>query len=290
MLALIGLVLAVAGSLAATVLKPDNHVTAGTPEDTAPYLMTHAGVLDLLDPPVTVTATGEPNTEITMVVGRAGDIQAWLEGAEYREIVGLETWSVLKTVEHAAAQPPATPGPAGQSDMWLQTKTGTGKVSLTLDKDEANTSILVTTDGQSPAPSLSITWEQPTSLGWAFSLIAVGILLIVLGLTVWVHLRREPKQKKLRKRDLQRQRRREDTARTIETTVGGRTRTLPSRRAMREARERGEQTLTVGGQTFDTGLIPVVKQVREDPEAPLQKPRSSQENDDPTVGDKENES
>lgn len=33
---------------------------------------------------------------------------------------------------------------------------------------------------------------------------------------------------------------------------------LPSRRALREARERGEQTLIVDGREFDTGLIPVV--------------------------------
>lgn len=44
----------------------------------------------------------------------------------------------------------------------------------------------------------------------------------------------------------------------ITTTIGGKTHVLPSRRAIREARARGEAEVSMGGQSFATGLIPVI--------------------------------
>ena len=38
---------------------------------------------------------------------------------------------------------------------------------------------------------------------------------------------------------------------------------LPSRRALRQAREKGEERLVIGGQEFDTGLIPQVEKQEE---------------------------
>ena len=49
-------------------------------------------------------------------------------------------------------------------------------------------------------------------------------------------------------------------------------RTLPSRRALREARNNGEQTVVVDGQEFNTGLIPVTRPRAAEPAAPTSAP------------------
>lgn len=49
-------------------------------------------------------------------------------------------------------------------------------------------------------------------------------------------------------------------------------RTLPSRRALREARNNGEQTVVVDGQEFNTGLIPITRPRTAEPAAPTSAP------------------
>ena len=49
-------------------------------------------------------------------------------------------------------------------------------------------------------------------------------------------------------------------------------RTLPSRRALREARKNGEQTVVVDGQEFNTGLIPITRPRAAEPAAPTSAP------------------
>ena len=49
-------------------------------------------------------------------------------------------------------------------------------------------------------------------------------------------------------------------------------RTLPSRRALREARNNGEQTVVVDGQEFNTGLIPITRPRAAEPAAPTSAP------------------
>lgn len=55
----------------------------------------------------------------------------------------------------------------------------------------------------------------------------------------------------------------------IETRVGERSIKFPSRQAIKEARLRGESVIEIDGHTFQTGLIPVVKKVKEVAEADL---------------------
>ena len=58
-------------------------------------------------------------------------------------------------------------------------------------------------------------------------------------------------------------------------------RTLPSRRALREARNNGEQVLVVDGQEFNTGLIPVTRP-RDAEQAPA--PTSAPDDDASATG------
>lgn len=271
-LTLIGVVLSVVSLLALTVMRPDNHVTAVDGGGSEPYVMTHEGVLALQQPPVTVTAQSADGGEVTLALGKSADVMAWLDGSAYREISGLQSWTQLKTTAHAAPEKPAKPGPLGDSDMWTQVKKGTGKVTLELTKADADTSLIAASDGKGAAPKITISWTQKVSLAWALVLGGIGILLMLVGISLWYQVRRRRARKATHATSVPRPtpRLEEDEPQTLTTTVGDRTVTLPSRRAMREARARGEASITVGGQRFDTGLIPVVEKVREVEEPKLQ--------------------
>ncbi|MDO5060987.1 MAG: hypothetical protein Q4D73_05075 [Actinomycetaceae bacterium] len=56
----------------------------------------------------------------------------------------------------------------------------------------------------------------------------------------------------------------------IETTIGARSVRFPSRQAIKEARLRGESVIEIDGKSFQTGLIPVVKKVKDVAEADLE--------------------
>lgn len=60
--------------------------------------------------------------------------------------------------------------------------------------------------------------------------------------------------------------------------------TLPSRRALREAREKGEGTLVIDGREFDTGLIPVVDSAQDERAPQVQAP-SAESAEAPSSGE-----
>ena len=283
-LTIIGALLTVASVLALTVMRPDTQITAAEAAGNEPFVMTHEGVLALQSPPVTITAEAPTGTEVSVALGKASDAKAWLEASQYREVSGLQSWTELKT---ATVEPPASPaqtGPLAQSDMWSRVETGTGKVIIKLDEVDPNLALIAATDGQAPAPKLTISWTQEVSIAWALVLGGIGILLMLLGLTLWYQVRRRNCRQNRHEREIERQlqRRQEAEPQTLTTEVGGRTVTLPSRRAMREARARGEASVTVGGQSFDTGLIPVVEKVREVEEPQLREDPVVQPTADPS--------
>lgn len=283
-LTIIGALLTVASVLALTVMRPDTQITAADVAGNEPFVMTHEGVLALQSPPVTITAEAPTGTEVSVALGKASDAKAWLEGSQYREVSGLQSWTELKT---ATVEPPASPaqtGPLAQSDMWSRVETGTGKVTIKLDEVDPNLALIAATDSKAPAPKLTISWTQEVSIAWALVMGGIGILLMLLGLTLWYQVRRRNYRQNRQEREIERQLQRRQGAepQTLTTEVGGRTVTLPSRRAMREARARGEASVTVGGQSFDTGLIPVVEKVREVEEPQLREDPVAQPTADPS--------
>lgn len=302
-LIVIGVIMAIAGLLFATVLRPDSTVRASSNAPETPYFTTHEGVLNLIGDHVTVTATAPEGQEIVMAMGRSDDVDAWLKGLSYTEIMGLESWDTLK-LKTVKGDEDAAAGTPGSSDMWVEVKTGEGTVTWEIDEPQANYALLISTDGTEMAPTVTLSWEQTKSLAWAITLIVVGLVLALLGATLLIYRRnqhqeavedgededeakRRADELERRKAELERQRRADTPEKTtIETEVAGRKHVLPSRRAIREARERGEATVTVGGRSFETGLIPIVKQVR-DPEAESAAPSNTQDLEDKKAGDNE---
>lgn len=287
-LVVLGLIMVVVGVLFTTVIRPDTTVNATSEAPTTAYHATHEGVLSLVNEEVTVTAGAPDNQEITVVLGRGDDVEAWLQGVSYTEVVGLSTWDALKTEVVEGEDDASVNGSLADSDMWLEVKTGEGEVSFDLENPEANIVLLAATDGTAAAPSLTLTWERDNPIGWMIALIVIGAILVILGITLFIyHARRNDdtdeaeEARKRRHAEFERQRRADEPAKqTIETTVGGKTHVLPSRAAMREARERGESTITVDGQSFETGLIPVVKKVREVEEEDLGTSSETENTDD----------
>lgn len=224
-LAVVGAILAVAGLLFATVWRPDVSVTADAPRPESPYYTTTAGLLGLVNNEVTVTASadGEP---ITLVLGRSDDVTAWLEELPYTEAVGLATWEELSTKTYGVVpstegedstteaepsdaegegptQAPDAEAAEGEqsvqmseeaellanSDMWLDTKTGQGTVTWTLSDVDSDVVILAATNGIDPAPKIALTWQRDISFVWIWALIAIGAILIILGLVLYFALR-----------------------------------------------------------------------------------------------------
>lgn len=268
----LGIIMAVVGIVFSTVARPSPEVKANLDSPDVPYIMTHEGVLDLFESDATITATADDDSPVVIAVGRSTDISAWLDGAAYAEIVGLSSWTELKTNEESATSDDTKPGSPATSDMWVRTETGTGSVSLTQPHGSTDMSVIIASDGENPAPNVSITWQRSVSIAWAITLLAVGVVLALLGLTLAWQFHRSSKNRdpERRKRELEAQRRPDTPVKeTIEATAGGKTVKFPSRRALREARERGEAEIIIEGRKFDTGLIPVVEKVRDVDEAEL---------------------
>jgi len=61
-------------------------------------------------------------------------------------------------------------------------------------------------------------------------------------------------------------------------------RNLPSRRALREARNNGEEVVVVDGQEFNTGLIPVTRPRTTEVQAPPPAPTSAPDDDASATG------
>ncbi|MDO5034912.1 MAG: hypothetical protein Q4E01_05965 [Actinomycetaceae bacterium] len=370
-LAVLGIVMVVVSALLATVFRPDSSVTADSERPDTPYFVTAPGLLGLVDSKVTVTANA-PGESIVMVLGRGDDVEAWLADLPYTQATGLASWEAISVKVHNAPSPePTETDPTGEepsesapsepaatepettepeeeatapelpaletltsSDMWLDVRTGEGSLRWNLTDQDDDLVILAVTDGTAPAPELSLTWKRDISSAWLYALGATGAILIVLGIVLYVALRRvllehaRSEEAKKRRREavekfknlanrkparqdaaeqkraeeaagdadapqsgavpavaapaeddatkrrriavLERQRRMLAEERTqIETTIDGKTHVLPSRKAIREARERGEAEISMGGQTFATGLIPVIP--RNEPEAGKEK-------------------
>lgn len=183
--------LLVVGVLSVTVWKPQQEVFAERSSE-QPYSMTRPGVLPLYADKVEVRATGEPEQIVWLVLGSPDDVTAWLASEPYDEVVGLSDIETLKAITHAPetqegadedaeaeeadkdaesadedaeetdeAEEEEPPGNPLESDMWTAMKYGVGTVSMVVEGDDLDKSIIAATDGESPSPTLSLRWETP---------------------------------------------------------------------------------------------------------------------------------
>jgi hypothetical protein len=134
--------------------------------------------------------------------GRSADVLAWVGTTSYNKVTFSEKTQGL-TSKVVVGVDSTAPSPVG-SDLWDQQFNGTNQLicRLTL---PASTSVLVMSDGSSPAPNhITLTWPLDNSAPWSGPLILSGIAALLLGLIafLWalVHDRRRrgPRRKQPR--------------------------------------------------------------------------------------------
>lgn len=212
-LIVLGLAAVLAAIASATIWRPTDTATLSLPSrpDT-PVVITDPGVLDAVDPDVTVRATAPDGEPVTLAVGRTADVEAWLADAPHQRVTGLASWEELEVTSEAGSDAgqddsgqddsaqndsgqdgaddgdQSVPDPSG-SDLWVTEETGTGNAELewsAADAGDGRWSLLAATDGTEPAPNLTLTWSVEPRTPWLVPGIIAGAVLILIGLGLLV--------------------------------------------------------------------------------------------------------
>jgi hypothetical protein len=165
-----------------TILAEANSITASE------TLKTKAAVT-IIDSSVLRSRTGRQDLQISgaknifVAYGRTEDVLAWVGKTKYNK-VGVNRDKTALTNRLIAGKATSVPNPKG-SDLWLDQHSATNSLSLTLNVP-ADISILVVSDGKSPAPSqLSIRWPLDNRTPWSGPLIVGGIVLLIIGIVLY---------------------------------------------------------------------------------------------------------
>ena len=203
MLALAGVLVILASVVAAVVVRSSDTATLALGErPDVPVVVTGPGVLDAVDPEVTIRATAGDDEQVVLAIGRSSEVDAWLDGADHMRVTGLSSWEELTTevvtggtsaptdaptdgTEQPAEEPAGLPNPAG-SDLWVVETVGTGTAELSWSDSPGRWSLVAATDGSSPAPEVELEWGRAVSTPWLVPGIVVGVLALVAGVTMLV--------------------------------------------------------------------------------------------------------
>ena len=178
----------VLGVLNATMWKPDTRIAASASVSGSRYVVTDPGVLPLVDKKVTVTAKSSSKTaNVCVVIGSSRDVNGWIAGSKYMRVTGLSDWSTL-AVQKASAQGKADTS-EGQvelkdSDMWRETKCGTGSVSIRLkvaDTEVGKDTVALIDFSDTKGASIEFDWVRQTVPDFAMPFYLVGGLFAVLA-------------------------------------------------------------------------------------------------------------
>ncbi len=180
-LALLGLLVLLAGIGQLTFWAPADTVTASAPGDTkaAPLTVIGQDLLDHKGGPGRITIKGEGN--FVLAVGRPDDVDAWVGKTAHNTVGGVsedgKSLKVTSTEGEATA-----PAPAG-SDLWVETENASGQLEYSWNPPaDGEWSLLLASDGSKPAPaSISVTYPNDTTMPWAVPLIIFGAVLFAAG-------------------------------------------------------------------------------------------------------------
>lgn len=261
-LLIIGLLVALAGVGTATIWRPADTLTLKLDsQDSQQLVIARKGILDLYSSDPTITISGEGN--LVLAIGRAEDISGWASDQPYLELTGQDDDNSFLTSSHTSEGEVHSPLELAGQDMWLVSQSGSTQIEYTWEKTEGSWSFLAW--GETSSPQISITWHQQVKTPFLWPGIIAGSVIFLLGLIIGIILNRLDSA--ARKEEAEAARRREALRKEAETgqlpivpmpALDSVTRP-PSRKELRQARERGEETLEVEGVKFPTGLIPVIQ-------------------------------
>lgn len=194
----------------ATAWKPDTTVTVPLPaQPTVNYVITDPGVLNIVNETVKVRAVADdPESPVFLAMGRTDEIEAWVAPSDHGKITGLETWEELSYTTVTGVEPEAddeddeaeegeeeedTDANPADSDMWVEEVNGIGEAAYTWQEIPGQWSMIVATDGSTPAPMVELTWEREVPTPALIPGIIVGSLLTVIGLAllIWALIKRQ---------------------------------------------------------------------------------------------------
>ena len=219
LLCLVGAAAIGLGTASATLWRADDTLMATATSDT--LVATDPGVLDLAAQHVTVRAVAQ-GSDVVLTLGRTSDVEAWLGTDAQTWVTGLTDLRTLSTravearepspapteapatetpaAETPAAETPATAEPGSDeiasgtadptgSDLWVEEADGRGEATLEWDREDGRWSVLAAAVGADAGPvTLELTWPQVVTTPWLIPGVAVGSVLLVVGLLWWVVL------------------------------------------------------------------------------------------------------
>lgn len=310
LLIVLGALIIIAAVTAAAIVRSSDTATLALPErPDQSVVVTMPGVLDAVDPSVTIRATAEDDEQVVLAIGRTAEVEAWLADAEHLRVSGLSSWEELTTEIITAEEPdttdepatdePATedeaedteagglPDPAG-SDLWVAETVGTGTAELTWTDSPGRWSLVAATDGTGPAPLVELEWGRQMTTPWLVPGIVLGTGVLVVGVVLIV-LRRLAEREQ-RRRETAREEDRTDTGSIIvsvtDTDPG--TGERLSRRQIREM----ERAMAQADRRRHGGAAPPIPEPPEDPaavEAPQEEVTGAAEVADPSASSEEHD-
>ena len=214
----VAVIAAIVTVLALTVWKPTQQISATvTPQQ--PVVITREGLFQLEGGEVTVTAASASGKQVTMALGTAADVRAWVSDLSYAEITGISAnRENLLTEGHdsATSSPSPSPSPSSEApqnpdqnaqpspspsatptlsaaggDMWLDEATAPSTATMTLRDVAAGRSLVITSDGTTPSDlTVTMTWQTPHAnvlaiTAGVITFICLLIAAALVGLVLW---------------------------------------------------------------------------------------------------------
>lgn len=192
----VAVIAAIVAVLALTVWKPTQQISATvTPQQ--PVVITREGLFQLEGGEVTVTAASASGKQVTMALGTAADVRAWVSDLSYAEITGISAnRENLLTEGHDSATPSPSPSAtptlsAAGGDMWLDEATAPSTATMTLRDVAAGRSLVITSDGTTPSDlTVTMTWQTPHAnvlaiTAGVITFICLLIAAALVGLVLW---------------------------------------------------------------------------------------------------------
>lgn len=212
----VAVIAAIVAVLALTVWKPTQQISATvTPQQ--PVVITREGLFQLEGGEVTVTAASASGKQVTMALGTAADVRAWVSDLSYAEITGISAnRENLLTEGHDSATSSPSPSPSSEApqnpdqnaqpspspsatptlsaaggDMWLDEATAPSTATMTLRDVAAGRSLVITSDGTTPSDlTVTMTWQTPhrnvlAITAGVITFICLLIAAALVGLVLW---------------------------------------------------------------------------------------------------------
>lgn len=250
-----------------TIWKPPSTIAAEIKsKDNVNLIATTPGMLSLYDSDVKIEVVGKG--KVSLAIGYSRDVSGWVGKQPHLSVTGLASYQELKG-KMVSGQDKVLPLDANNAtDMWhLYQTSDKAKISTTWNKVAGNWSLIAYSE---KAPiTLKLQWQQEYQTPLFYPLLAVGIVLLLVGIILGIVLyriaiatQRELEETILKRKaleQLQGDTEGEISPHTIPIATIPEGKQRPSRKKLREARENGEEKIEVDGLEYSTGLMPVIK-------------------------------